>query len=490
VLSRAGSAAQVLQEALGELRRLWRARDVTAATWTATGQVTVASTREARSWEALPAGLRGPLAALREQPLLTPTADGAPGVGIRLEDPAGTLAIWIELDSGRVFSTEDRTLLSLVCGYLGQALHRAHQADQQRETAVALQRAILGPARLPAGFAVRYEPATRPLEVGGDWYDIVDLPDGRIGIVVGDCVGHDLGAATVMGQLRSACRALLLQDASPGQALAALDRFASFVPGGECATVFCGILDPGTGQLTYSSAAHPPGIVVPPDGSIVLLDGARSLPLAIHSDAGRTETGYVLPPRSTLLLYTDGLVERRGRAITDGMTAAGAALRDGRGAMLEDLAAQLMTQLAPAGGYEDDVALVLYHQPGPLDITFTAESGQLAPVRAQLRSWLRSCDLSPGTVQDALVAAGEACANAIEHGYRHTPGRSVRLRAVATADQLRLTIIDAGRWQTAPPGDGGYRGRGIALMRALMQQVKIEPGPAGTTVDMFARIRP
>ena len=194
-----------------------------------------------------------------------------------------------------MLTAEDRTLLSLVCGFLGQALHRAYQIDQQRETALTLQRAILGPSRLPTGFAVRYEPATRPLEVGGDWYDIVELPDGRIGIMVGDCVGHDLSAATVMGQLRSACRALLLQDASASQALTAMDRFASFVPGAECATVFCGILDPGTGQLTYSSAAHPPGIVVHPDGRFVLLDGGRSLPLAIRQDAGRTEAAYVCP---------------------------------------------------------------------------------------------------------------------------------------------------------------------------------------------------
>jgi PAS domain S-box-containing protein len=257
VASRAGSAAQVLQEALGELRRLWRAREVTAATWTGAGQVTVASTGSVVSWDALPAGLRDALTSLRDQPVLTPlarapagadlpagvvlptgvglpTGAGLPaGAGIRLEHPAGTLGIWLELGSGRALTAEDRTLLSLVCGYLGQALHRAYQTDQQRETALALQRAILGPSRLPTGFAVRYEPATRPLEVGGDWYDIVELPDGRIGIMVGDCVGHDLGAATVMGQLRSACRALLLQDASASQALTAMDRFASFVPRGR-----------------------------------------------------------------------------------------------------------------------------------------------------------------------------------------------------------------------------------------------------------------
>ena len=488
VASRAGSAAQVLQEALGELCRLWRAREVTAATWTGAGQVTVASTGSAVSWEALPAGLRDALTSLRDQPVLTPLAGVPAGAGIRLEHPAGTLGIWLELGSGRMLTAEDRTLLSLVGGYLGQALHRAYQTDQQRETALALQRAILGPSRLPTGFAVRYEPATRPLEVGGDWYDIVELPDGRIGIMVGDCVGHDLGAATVMGQLRSACRALLLQDASASQALTAMDRFASFVPGAECATVFCGILDPATGSLRYSSAAHPPGIVVRPDGRVVLLDGARALPLAIRQDAGRTDADYVLPPRSTLLLYTDGLVERRGQPLTEGIAAAGAAVAEAGVASLEELASQVMARLAPAGGYEDDVAMVLYHHPAPLDVLFSAESEQLASVRATLRGWLRSCDVGARTAQDVLVAAGEAIANAIEHGHRHLPGRQVRLRAVSTANQLRLTITDSGRWRTTPPGDRGLRGHGIALMRALMQQVTIEPGPSGTTVEMYVRI--
>ena len=488
VVSRAGSADQVLHEALAELHRLWRAREVTAVTWTAADQVRVTSTGEAQAWDELPTGIRAALAALREQPVLMPTAGTPGGAGVRLEHPAGTLGIWIDLGSRRVLSAEDRTLLSLVGGYIGQALHRAYQTDQQRETALTLQRAILGPSRLPTGFAVRYEPATRPLEVGGDWYDIVELPDGRIGIMVGDCVGHDLGAATVMGQLRSACRALLLQDASAGAALAAMDRFASFVPGAECATVFCGVLDPATGKLTYSSAGHPPGIVVQPDGQVVLLDGGQSLPLAVSQNIRRSEAGYVLPPRSTLLLYTDGLVERRGQPITEGITAVGAAMQDTSGLSLEDLAAQVMTRLAPGGGYEDDVALVVYHHPAPLDVSFSAESEQLASVRARLRGWLRSCDISTRMAQDVLVAAGEAIANAIEHGHRHVPDQQVRLRATSTMNQLRLTISDSGRWRSSPPGDRGLRGHGIALMRALMHQVVIEPGPTGTTVDLYMEI--
>jgi PAS domain S-box-containing protein len=504
IVSRGGNSVEVLREALAELRRLWRAREVTAATWMGSDPVTVTSTGAFGSWESLPDELRERLSGLRNQPVLMPVghgvADGAVaggavaggavagGAGIRLEHPAGTLGIWIDLGPGRALGTEDRTLLSLVGGYLGQALYRAYQTDQQRETALALQRAILGPSRLPAGFAVRYEPATRPLEVGGDWYDIVELPDGRIGIMVGDCVGHDLGAATVMGQLRSACRALLLQDASVSQALTAMDRFAAIVPGAECATVFCGILDPASGELRYSSAAHPPGIVVHPDGEIALLEEARSLPLAIKPGGLRSEASYVLPPRSTLLLYTDGLVERRRHPLTDGIAAAGAAIRDFDGSSVEELASKIMTSLSPAGGYEDDVALVLYHHPAPLDMSFTAESEQLASVRSRLRSWLQACDVGVSMAQDVLVAAGEAIANAIEHGHRSSPGELVRLRAVSTADQVRLTVSDRGRWRATPPGDRSLRGHGLALMRALMQQVTIEPGPTGTTVDMYIRI--
>jgi PAS domain S-box-containing protein len=272
LLSQATSVLQALQGALHELRRLWHARRALAVTWDGGDEPALLSTGPETGWTQLPVALREAIGALRRQPVLTPAGfgDSGPSAGITVEHPLGLLAIWIELDPARPFSAEDRALLALLCGYLGQALHRVHQSDQQRETALALQRAILGPARLPAGFAARYEPASRPLEVGGDWYDIVDLPDGRTGIVVGDCVGHGLDAATVMGQLRSACRALLLQDASAAQTLTAMDRFAALIPAAICSTVFCGILDPDAGRLAYSSAGHPaavlrrPGRAAPP----------------------------------------------------------------------------------------------------------------------------------------------------------------------------------------------------------------------------------
>ena len=488
LLSQADSLPEALQGALNELQRLWHARRVIAATWTGADAPSLTSTGPAIRWPELPGEVRETIGNLRQRPLLTPTDATSPDVGISLEHPEGQLTVWIDTDPARPFTAEDRTLFALLCGYLGQALHRVYQTDQQRETAIALQRAILGPARLPPGFATRYEPASRPLEVGGDWYDLVELPDGRIGIVVGDCVGHGLEAATVMGQLRSACRALLLQDASPAQTLAAMDRFSALVPGAYCSTVFCGILDRDTGQLTYSSAGHPPGILAFPDGRVELLREGRSFPLAVQRDARRADATCFLPGRSALLLYTDGLVERRRVSIDEGMARAGAVLREGQDAGVEGLASRVMGDMAPADGYEDDVALVLFRHPEPLDLTFPADRGQLAPVRAALRTWLGRSGVSRRTVQDVLAAAGEACANAIEHGHRDAPGQPIRLRAEATASRLRLTVTDTGRWRATPPVADPLRGHGIALMRALMERVTIEPGAAGTIVGLEAAI--
>ncbi|MFF8670174.1 SpoIIE family protein phosphatase [Streptomyces sp. NPDC015242] len=486
-LSQASSLPEALTSALDELKTLWRARCVLAALFERGDVPALTATERGTDWDGLPAERRAALSELRRRPPLTPVTEDT-GAAVLLEHPHGPLAVWIDLGEHRPFSAEDQVLLSLLAGRLAQGLVRAHQIDQQRETAIALQRAILGPAHLPDGFAVRYEPATRPLEVGGDWYDTVALPDGRIGIVVGDCVGRGLEAASVMGQLRSACRALMLQEPSPARTLMALDQFAASVPGALCTTVFCGVFDPGTGELTYSTAGHPPGIVAHADGSVHLLEEGRSLPLAVRPGSRRPEARCTLSARATLLLYTDGLVERRRRPLSTGIDEAGKALQEGRDLPVDDLATEVMTRLAPAGGYDDDVALLLYRHPAPLDLSFPAESSQLAPVRTALRGWLAQCELSPNDVQNVLVAAGEACANAIEHGHRHSPGQAVRLSAEAFADSLRLTVADTGRWKDPQPEPRAHRGRGVGLMRAMMQQVTITPGPAGTTVDMQMRI--
>ena len=483
--SEAANLSQALVGALEELGNLWHARRVLAAVFDDHGTPTPVGTD--LSWDGLDDQGREHLGALRDRPVLSPVHSAA-GAGVTLEHPEGLLALWLDLDDRRPFTDQDEVLLSLLAGHLAHGLGRAHQIDQQRETALALQRAILGPSELPNGFAVRYEPAAQPLEIGGDWYDTVLLPDGRIGIVVGDCVGRGLKAAAVMGQLRSACRALLLQETGPARTLMALDHFAAGIPGALCTTVFCGVLDPESGHLVYSSAGHPPAILAHPDGTTVLLDQGGSTPLAVRPGVRRPEAECDLPARATLLMYTDGLVERRRRPLTAGIDQAGEAVQAGRESALDDLATQVMDRLAPAGGYDDDVALLLYRHPAPLELTFPAESSRLAPVRKTLRGWLNQCGLPPQAVQSVLVAVGEACANAIEHGYCGSAPDEVSLRAEALVGDLYLTVADTGHWKAPEPDVNAHRGRGVALMRAMMQQVTITPGPDGTTVDMHLRI--
>jgi serine phosphatase RsbU (regulator of sigma subunit)/PAS domain-containing protein len=274
-----------------------------------------------------------------------------------------------------------RVFVTLAAGHVAaavtdaQAVHAERRRAEERaefdnaraqfftEVAVTLQRAVLGPTVLPEGFAVHYEPASGTLEVGGDWYDVVDLPQGRYGVVVGDVVGRGLPAAAVMGQLRSAVRALLLESHSPAHVLSALDRFAELVPGASCSTVFCAVVDPSAGTLRYSSAGHVPAIVVDADGTSRYLTAAGSLPLAVVEDLVRPERDVLLQPGSTLLLYTDGLVERRDEDLDTGMARATVALRDGRHLPPEELAGLLTDQLL-SDAPDDDVAFLVYRSAG------------------------------------------------------------------------------------------------------------------------------
>ncbi|WP_424760940.1 SpoIIE family protein phosphatase [Mycobacterium sp.] len=495
-LAQADTVDEAVWAAAEELRRLWRARRVLAVTFPAHSSATQTASRapdlvsvgEPAQWENMSSETRQMLTSLRDGDLLAPNATRAGTAGIALQHPEGVLVVWIQLAEKRPFTLEDQTLLTVLAGRLGQGLQRVHQVDQQRETALALQHAILGPAHLPRGFAVRYQAASRPLQVGGDWYDVVDLQDGRIALIVGDCVGHGLPAATVMGQLRSACRALLLDHPSPRAALCGLDRFAARLPGAQCTTVVCAVLDPGTGELVYSSAGHPPPILVDADGITRTLDDGHTIPVGLRPGRPRPEAHVTVSPGATLLLYTDGLVERRGSSLDHGIARAAVLVRDGRTSTLDDVADQIMTRLAPSSGYQDDVAVLLYRHPAPLEISFPAHVNELSRSRAALRSWLSQTRVNRDQAHDMLVAAGEAVANAIEHGHRDSPEGIITLRGTALVDQVQLTIADTGSWKPPQTAADRHRGRGITLMRALMQDVAIHPDAVGTTVHLFARI--
>jgi serine phosphatase RsbU (regulator of sigma subunit) len=291
--------------------------------------------------------------------------------------PAPVGAVVLGVSPHLRLDEEYRTFLTLAAGQVAAAVTDAQAVETERrrvqelaeldharaqfftDVAVTLQRAVLGPTVLPRDFAVHYEPATGTLEVGGDWYDVVDLPDGRYGVVVGDVVGRGLAAAAVMGQLRSAGRALLLESRSPGHVLSALDRFAALVPGAAVSTVFCAVIDPRERTLRYSSAGHPPALLIDPEGAPRFLEAAGSLPLAVVDDLVRPEVDVALSPGSTLLLYTDGLIERRHEVLDEGMARAAQVLAEGRHLAPADLA-ELLTEKLLDDTTDDDVAFLVY----------------------------------------------------------------------------------------------------------------------------------
>nr|WP_281360215.1 SpoIIE family protein phosphatase [Isoptericola halotolerans] len=266
----------------------------------------------------------------------------------------------------RPLDDAQHSFLELLTRTTGTALleaeeHRREVAEA-RSVSDALQRAMVPSPPDSPRWCTRYRPADDTLDVGGDWFDVVDQPGGTSGLVVGDCVGHGVEAAACMGRLSSAGRAVMLAGAGPAQALETMDDFARTNPGTEFATVFCGVVDPVRRVLVYSSAGHPPALVVAADGSTRWLDQARGMPLAVSRER-RAEHAEQLQPGDTVLLYTDGLVERRDETLGAGLVRLARAAAAACGtATLQEIPDRLLVDV-PAGEARDDVALVLYRVP-------------------------------------------------------------------------------------------------------------------------------
>ena len=248
-----------------------------------------------------------------------------------------------------------------------QAARQAANA-RERQVALTLQRAML-PA--PHGelrgldVATRYRPAEDELYVGGDWFDVVQLDDDAVALAVGDAVGKGLAAATVMGQLRSALSAATHGADGPPEALDTLDRYARTVDGAIGTTVVQVRLDGSRDTVRYSRAGHPPPLVVTADGEAAFLEEAGGPPLAAeehHSPHPKAEVPF--PPGSTLVLYTDGVVERRGRSIDDGLEALADTVRRHRDLDVERLADLVLDELRQDDAHPDDAALVVARSTG------------------------------------------------------------------------------------------------------------------------------
>jgi len=225
----------------------------------------------------------------------------------------------------------------------------------------------------------------------------------------------------------------------------------------------------------------------PGSGPTALTD-ARSVPLAVRRDEPRPQASRVLPPGSTLMLFTDGLVERKHESIDDGIARAANVLVDTVTLPLDAVADAVLRELAPAGGYDDDVAMVIYrHQHAPLRIESDATADQLVRIRHRLAAWLRAADVPDELAADIVLVVNEACTNSVEHAYRGNSVGTVRLEGEAVDGEIHVRVADSGSWKT-PAADPGNSGRGLPLMRAISDSMEIDSTAAGTTVDITFRL--
>jgi PAS domain S-box-containing protein len=232
----------------------------------------------------------------------------------------------------RAFSADDVTMLGVAADRAAMAIERVRLFEREHMIAEALQRSLLppGPANVPGLVtAAHYRPAGAGSQVGGDWYDTVVQPDGTLLLVIGDVAGRGINAASTMGQLRSALRAYAFDGHSPGSLLERLNLFMNGMRDRGMATVALVSVDPVAGRIAYAKAGHPPALLVAPGGACTWLDDAAGVPLGVIDEAEYAEGTAALEPGSTLILYTDGLIEMRGESLDRGFERLEAAAASG-----------------------------------------------------------------------------------------------------------------------------------------------------------------
>ena len=401
-------------------------------------------------------------------------------------------SLWNEVDvapaSGVVYvqvaiatMTATALLLAAEAGERDDAVRARARADEERgyehAVAVSLQRALL-PERLvespDVAVAAIYRPSDDRLEVGGDWYDTLALSGGRIGLAVGDVVGHGLAAAAAMGRLRTAVAALAPDCRSPVELLEQLDDFAAKSQAMHYSSACFATLDPATGVVEHASAGHPPILVVDSRRGARYLEGGLSWPLCAASGKRTPHGTAVLEPGATLLLYSDGLVERRGESIDLGLQRLATAAHRSHALDPEQLCDAVVAELVDGQRIQDDVVIVairLAARPAPvLELTLPSHSGAPAAARKALSSLNGSLELvSANRLRDVQLLATELVANAVRHGS----GVDDVVGVSVSADDrvLRIEVTDHGAGfdpaRTRTPSADASSGWGLEIVAAL-----------------------
>jgi PAS domain S-box-containing protein len=395
----------------------------------------------------------------------------------------------------REFVDTARAVLEALGPIVGQALERARLFEANQSVAVTLQRALLEHVPLDddrVAVAARYLPAAEDTLVGGDWYDVVALRRDRIALIVGDIVGHGVGAAAAMGQLRSALTAVVGAVDDLSVALEYFEREARRNAGGISATCLVLILDPGRHELEYVSAGHPPALLLSPGGGAVYLDEAQGPPLAISDIDRRRPVGrHRFEVGSTVLLYTDGLIERRQESIDVGLDRLRRAAESNDDGSVDLLCDRILEQLLASHHNRDDVALVAARLERADSQRFTRhiadDPSAITSVRHELETWLARQDVPAELVEAVLVGASEAMTNSFEHAYPVAGGGAIVLHARCHDYRLEISVRDHGKWrqQKVDP----TRGRGLAVMRELADDLTVRPQNTGTSVTLVYRLQ-
>ncbi len=416
------------------------------------------------------------------------------------------------------FTPDERSVLSTVARMLAQALSRAHLHESERELSDGLQRTML-PTREPQidgmAMAARYVPTGGGLQVGGDWYDVIELPSGRTALVIGDVQGHDVRAAGIMGQLRIALRAYAAEGHSPDAVLSRASRFLYGLADGGAdpddprfATCLYIEVDPADGTLQVARAGHPEPAVRLADGTTILRTTSEGPPLGVQFDTDYPTTRLVLEPGEVLLLCTDGLIETGGHDMDSGWRRLCEVFEVGPAEALEELADSLVQAVHGPSSHrttgpladrrEDDVALLLLRRDpdGPtcavperrtvLTVP-QADPGQIRSARDDVRAMLHDWS-SADQFESAVLLVSELVTNVLVH----TDGNATliaRVTGMPGTRRLHVEVSDGSddMPHRRDPGELASSGRGLFLIEELADAWGVDPQGDGKSIwfDLF-----
>ncbi len=388
----------------------------------------------------------------------------------------------------RHFDEDDVTLLTLAADRAALAIDNARISEQRAVTEI-MQRTLL-PDALPQipgmRFSAKYLPAGSGIKIGGDWYDVFQLASGRLAFVIGDVVGRGVLAASVMAEIRTALRVYMAQGHKLTEVICMLNDLLVSMGRNRGATISILELDPEAEELEAVTAGHLPPLLIEPDGHTRLLEQRHGLPVGVRAGHDYQAFRHPFPTGSKLLLYTDGLIERRDESIDEGfkrLTAAAGAAAVRTDSSLADGVYRALLDETPL---EDDVALLAIETVplgDTLEMTLPARPSVLGGLRNTLGRWLRAAGAGEDELFDVTLSASEAASNAIEHAYGAREA-TFTIRCEHRDQQVTITVRDGGQWRTTRPHG---RGRGLQIMRSLLDSVKVD-SDAGTVVTMTKRL--